>query len=132
MRAGRIEQEGTPAELYAAPRTRFAAGFLGVRNILEAELDGGLARLADGTVLQVTPGPPGAVAVAFRPGAVVLGAEGAPATISRVLFAGEVVLVYLQSGPVEICAHARPSACLAPGKTVRWQVVPSDCRVLRE
>ncbi|WP_183258059.1 ABC transporter ATP-binding protein [Bradyrhizobium sp. CIR48] len=35
MRAGRIEQIGTPEDLYDRPRTRFVANFLGEANILE-------------------------------------------------------------------------------------------------
>jgi spermidine/putrescine transport system ATP-binding protein len=34
MNAGRIEQIGSPAEIYDAPRTRFVAEFLAVRNLL--------------------------------------------------------------------------------------------------
>jgi len=34
MRAGRIEQVGTPEELYTRPRTEFAASFLGKSNFL--------------------------------------------------------------------------------------------------
>ena len=34
MQEGRIEQVGTPTELYERPRTRFAAGFLGKSNFL--------------------------------------------------------------------------------------------------
>jgi len=57
MRAGRIEQLGAPDELYESPRTDFVAGFLGVSNLLDAEVagrDGDLAtlRLADGSVLR--------------------------------------------------------------------------------
>jgi putative spermidine/putrescine transport system ATP-binding protein len=130
MRAGRIEQEGTPEALYAAPRTRFAAAFLGVRNILDAEVRGGAARLADGTVLRVC-GPDGACAVAFRPGAVELG-HGQSATVHRVSFAGDMLHVFLRSGPVEICAHARPDPELRPGRETRWHVPPEACRVLRE
>ena len=33
---GRIEQSGTPTEMYTAPRTRFAAGFIGSYNIFTA------------------------------------------------------------------------------------------------
>ncbi|MEQ9258676.1 MAG: ABC transporter ATP-binding protein [Roseovarius sp.] len=40
MQQGRIEQLGTPTELYERPRTRFAAGFLGKSNFLD---------MADGT-----------------------------------------------------------------------------------
>src|SRR5438309_2150011 len=32
--AGRIEQVGTPAEVYEHPRTEFVAGFIGVSNVL--------------------------------------------------------------------------------------------------
>jgi ABC-type Fe3+/spermidine/putrescine transport system ATPase subunit len=35
MQAGRLEQVGTPAELYARPATRFVAGFFGEINFLE-------------------------------------------------------------------------------------------------
>lgn len=34
MNEGRVEQTGTPSELWAAPATRFAAGFLGTTNCL--------------------------------------------------------------------------------------------------
>ncbi|HWH23745.1 MAG TPA: ABC transporter ATP-binding protein [Candidatus Limnocylindria bacterium] len=58
MRAGRIEQLGTPGELYETPETEFVAGFLGVSNLLEGEVvgrNGELAdvRLADGSAVRV-------------------------------------------------------------------------------
>ncbi len=37
MQEGRVEQVGTPLELYEKPRTRFAASFLGKSNFLERE-----------------------------------------------------------------------------------------------
>lgn len=46
--AGRIEQTGSPAEVYERPATRFVAGFVGTSNLLA----GGVARSilgADGT-----------------------------------------------------------------------------------
>ena len=33
--AGRIEQVGTPAEVYEHPETEFVAGFVGISNVLE-------------------------------------------------------------------------------------------------
>jgi spermidine/putrescine transport system ATP-binding protein len=74
MRAGRIEQLGTPEQLYERPETPFVAGFLGVSNLLEGEVagrDGTLIaiRLKDGTVLRApgagVDGP--AVRVGVRP-----------------------------------------------------------------
>jgi len=57
MRQGRIEQLGTPEELYERPATEFVAGFLGVSNLLDGEVAGrgdrfADVRLADGTVLK--------------------------------------------------------------------------------
>jgi putative spermidine/putrescine transport system ATP-binding protein len=37
MNAGRIEQVGTPAEVYEEPATSFVAGFVGVSNVLSGE-----------------------------------------------------------------------------------------------
>ena len=57
MRQGKIEQLGPPEELYEHPRTDFVAGFLGVSNLLDAEVAGRSdrfadLRLADGTMLR--------------------------------------------------------------------------------
>jgi spermidine/putrescine transport system ATP-binding protein len=54
MNSGHIEQLGTPTELYESPRTAFVAGFLGVSNLLEAEVVGeGTVKLNDGTIVRV-------------------------------------------------------------------------------
>ena len=37
MNAGRIEQIGTPSEIYNRPRTRFVADFIGEINLFEGE-----------------------------------------------------------------------------------------------
>jgi spermidine/putrescine transport system ATP-binding protein len=57
MRQGRIEQLGAPEELYEHPRSDFVAGFLGVSNLLDAQVEGrddrfAHLRLADGTRLR--------------------------------------------------------------------------------
>ena len=52
MNAGRIEQLGSPRELYERPRTRFVAGFIGTSNLISGtvrELDGSTAVLETGT-----------------------------------------------------------------------------------
>ena len=38
MNEGKIEQEGTPVEIYCRPMTPFVARFLGMENLLEAEI----------------------------------------------------------------------------------------------
>ena len=72
MNGGRIEQLGTPTELYERPRTAFVAGFLGVSNLLEGTVAGdGSVKLTDGTVVQVPRdllgGRTGTVRIGVRP-----------------------------------------------------------------
>ncbi len=132
MRAGRIEQADTPAALHAAPCSRFAASFMGMRNILDATLEGGHARLADGSMLRVDPAePPGAAAIAFRPSEVVLADTGNRATIALALFGGERVALTLRAGPLDIHAETAPRPGLHEGAEIHWQVAPGACRVLR-
>src|SRR5271154_2444773 len=60
---GRLEQVGTPQEVYEQPRNEFVARFVGVLNVLELEVKGGVARcqelefpahgLADGQQMRV-------------------------------------------------------------------------------
>jgi iron(III) transport system ATP-binding protein len=50
MNEGRIEQLGTPAELYLAPASRFVATFLGEVNRLPGRLRGGRAETPIGTI----------------------------------------------------------------------------------
>jgi spermidine/putrescine transport system ATP-binding protein len=69
MNGGRIEQQGTPAELYETPRTAFVASFLGVSNLLTGVAVGDdRVRLADGTEVRVPlGGRSGAVQIGVRP-----------------------------------------------------------------
>jgi spermidine/putrescine transport system ATP-binding protein len=79
MNAGKIEQLGTPTELYETPRTAFVAGFLGISNLLAGIADGnGTVRLSDGTAVRVPAlgGRTGEVSVGVRPEKVRLGEGG--------------------------------------------------------
>jgi spermidine/putrescine transport system ATP-binding protein len=69
MNNGRIEQLGTPLELYERPRTRFVAGFLGVSNLLPAAVVAeSTVRLDDGTILRASvPSGAGRLAIGVRP-----------------------------------------------------------------
>ena len=150
MRAGRVEQEGTPAELHQAPRTRFVASFLGMKNILDAEIrplstGGGMAEARLGAEIVLRARDPhangaaaGAGAVGFRPVDVRLEAgtanpgEGTAGVVTRSLFLGDIAQYHIRSGPIVICAHDRPRAELAEGAPVNWRVDPEKCLVLRE
>ena len=56
MADGRLEQVGTPEEVYSRPATRFVAGFIGKANLLECTVvpaDGGSASTAGPFVLDL-------------------------------------------------------------------------------
>jgi spermidine/putrescine transport system ATP-binding protein len=72
MSDGRIEQLGTPTDLYERPKTAFVAGFLGVSNLLGAQVAApDRVRLDDGTSVAVPvatlAGRDGRVAIGIRP-----------------------------------------------------------------
>lgn len=50
MRAGKLEQVGTPREVYAAPRTAFCASFLGRTNLIQGHAHGTSASTPLGAV----------------------------------------------------------------------------------
>jgi ABC-type Fe3+/spermidine/putrescine transport system ATPase subunit len=100
MRAGRIEQIGTPQELYRSPRTTFVAGFLGESNLLRGTVvscSGEIARLGvpelgldiDGRC--TAPLAAGQAAAALiRPEAVRLGPDGPlRGRVAEVVYLGE-------------------------------------------
>jgi multiple sugar transport system ATP-binding protein len=139
MNGGRIEQIGTPHDLYHRPQTRFVAGFIGspAMNLLPcrlAEAGNGLSlRLADGLSLPV----PAERTQAYRPyleRALLLGLRPEHLTETRVYGAGaefavpiEVVepmgmetMVYFLVEGTEVCARVSPEAAAAPGERMRF------------
>ncbi|ROS74866.1 putative spermidine/putrescine transport system ATP-binding protein [Curtobacterium sp. PhB130] len=92
MHDGRIEQVAAPADLYAAPATRFVASFIGSTSTVSG------AFLAAVT----TPSAAGDE-VLVRPEAVTLVADGpVTATVSRVLMRGHFAEVVLTAGEAEL------------------------------
>jgi putative spermidine/putrescine transport system ATP-binding protein len=111
MRDGRLEQVGSPAEVYQYPATRFVAGFLGVSNFFQGTVEGrsgGSVRVccANGmhVTLPVEAAPNGAVTIALRPEAVRVGpntgASPGPnavlATLEQAVYRGFMVHYYLR------------------------------------
>jgi spermidine/putrescine transport system ATP-binding protein len=79
MNHGRIEQLGTPTELYETPATAFVAGFLGASNLIAGAVSGpDTVQLRHGPEVRVRPealaGRSGDVAVGIRPEKIELGA----------------------------------------------------------
>lgn len=69
---GRVEQVGIPSQVYEEPATEFVARFIGVMNIVEAEVKDGKARA--GPLEFSAPAPPDGtrILIGFRPYAVKL------------------------------------------------------------
>ena len=70
MRAGRIEQDGSPQVVFAEPQSRFVAEFMGFTNLLDGTYAGhGTIRLASGDIMpSTTYGPEtGNLTLAIRP-----------------------------------------------------------------
>jgi len=102
MNAGRLEQVGTPWELYDRPQTVFVAGFIGRGNFLDVQ--------AAGDVLDC--GPLGRV-----PKAIVPGAAGLSEGTWRALVRPEAVLLELLEN--------EPSASSSPWTTPRLPPTPA-------
>ncbi|MGH7263625.1 MAG: ABC transporter ATP-binding protein [Candidatus Rokuibacteriota bacterium] len=105
MSEGRVEQIGTPFEIYNFPRTPFVASFVGTLSVLRGRvIDPAGGRIAiDGQEIVAARGLEGAAAgdvraVALRPEIVSLGATGADGnrmegTVEDVSFLGSIVRI---------------------------------------
>jgi ABC-type Fe3+/spermidine/putrescine transport system ATPase subunit len=68
LQGGRIEQVGTPFEIYRRPTSRFAAAFVGTMNFLSADIvDGNRLCIGQGSWLLDIDAPSGPIEIAIRP-----------------------------------------------------------------
>jgi sulfate transport system ATP-binding protein len=90
MNQGRIEQIGTPAEVYDHPASAFVYEFLGQVNRFDCTVEGGIARVGDGALAIQTQGGVQGPAVAYvRPHDLgVTPASAGPARISGIHVVG--------------------------------------------
>jgi iron(III) transport system ATP-binding protein len=127
MRGGRVEQIGTPAEVYTRPATRFVADFVGRVNFLPADPAGPQAVLvrvgpAAVTLAAAAPDPvPGAARLAvIRPEAIRLepGAGAAPelprGRVRQVVFLGPVTDYDVEAGPTRLTVSVADPAAGPP------------------
>ena len=111
---GRLEQVGTPEDLYHRPRTAFVAGFVGPINWLPASADGGR--------------------IGVRPEHIQLGGAGClSAKVTQRQFAGATVSVRLTADGITLTAELRGDAPVpAVGEEVRVGWPPERCHVFAE
>jgi len=135
LRDGKIEQVGTPLDLFERPATRFVAGFLGSpkMNFLPATIEAGDVILRDGTRLPLPAGrkaPNGkAVILGLRPQHIAkASAAAAPghvqlaSTIELVQPTGSRVQVNMPLGGTSITAEFAAHEVTAPGEQVRIDI----------
>jgi sn-glycerol 3-phosphate transport system ATP-binding protein len=115
MNAGRMEQIGTPEEVYAWPATTFVAGFIGSppMNLLEGQVlasdrfsAGGIGLAIEATPAGAAPGTPSAngpaAILGVRPEHLVVGDAGWPVTVEMVEVLGAERLIYTRLGSARL------------------------------
>ena len=134
LNAGRLEQLGTPRDLYERPATPFVAGFVGRTNRLAARSAGG-ALVLEGTPLRPHPGGTGPVTLLIRPHRIRLTQTPTPrtadtilveGTVLRTTYAGDLLQTEIAIG-AQVIAIEQPTAgddhALPPGTqvTLSWR-----------
>src|SRR5215203_3322467 len=139
IHGGRLQQYGTPQEVYARPANRVVADFMGLVNLLPARVIApGMLEVGGRLTLQVAlpdgikPGD--SVEVSIRPENIHLNAagNGAPATISERTFLGNISEYYasLDSGPT-LRVQTHPGQVFAVGDKVSIEIDAAQCSVFR-
>jgi multiple sugar transport system ATP-binding protein len=132
LRAGKVEQVGTPLELYNKPANRFVAGFIGAPHM--NFLSGTVTKVAAGTALVALAGghavsvatgdltlPVGdTLTIGVRPHHVTLddGPDSVPATIRLVEELGSETVVHADLEGARLLAVLDGQRALKPGQTV--------------
>jgi putative spermidine/putrescine transport system ATP-binding protein len=147
---GRVQQIGTPQQVYLKPRNRFVADFLGTANLFEGVVQrdaaGWCIRLEGGASVRCAdPGvPPGREAAAIvRPERMIVepaaASPGAPinglrATVTDVIYLGQSLRYHLQSGQGRevVAISSDRGARFAAGAAVRLTWRPDDVWVIPE
>ncbi len=148
MNAGRLQQVGTPREIYEQPRTLFVAGFIGLSDFLEGTVisaSGGQAHIAvrdlDLTVQADVSLRPGQTVHAFiRPNKVaLLSPQASPrenlfdARVNKMTYLGELIdYRVLLGNDVELRVQTDGSQQVLPGEPVRVYLPPEHCHVIAE
>ncbi len=127
MQAGRIEQAGTPLELFDHPRNLFVATFIGApsMNLIEGVGEAGGVRTGGHLLPAEVPGIEGRKLIyGIRPEHLALDEAGFPATVSVVEPTGSETLVFLRFDGREVTVLFRERYDFRPGETVHLSPRP--------
>ncbi|MFK7871035.1 MAG: ABC transporter ATP-binding protein [Roseobacter sp.] len=127
MQAGRIEQIGTPLELYDFPANEFVATFIGApsMNLLAGHHAGQSVDL-QGHSVAVSQAGDGAVKLGVRPEHLILSTDGSglPMDVKVVEPTGSETMVFLKFGAQDVTAVFRERHAFQPGQTVHLRPDP--------
>ncbi|OHV79907.1 ABC transporter ATP-binding protein [Ensifer sp. LCM 4579] len=130
MRAGRIEQVGTPDDLYLRPSSLFVAGFIGSPpiNLIAGEAQGGTVTV-NGTRFPVADAS-GSVTVGLRPEHLGFGDTGFPGRIAQIEPMGREILYVVETdiGPLRVLEQGS-SVGHTTGKQVKIGFQPQNSLV---
>jgi ABC-type Fe3+/spermidine/putrescine transport system ATPase subunit len=140
LNAGRIEQEGTPAQIYSQPATGFASNFIGSANLLPAEIvegpDGPVARFGDGQELALAKSETarGTATVALRQEDLSLSAEGngPKAKVRTRVFLGARNRYVMSLAGHPLRALTANDLDFADGQEVSLAIDPARIRIIRD
>ena len=110
MNRGKIEQVGTPREIYEQPANEFTARFMGELNVIAAQSP--LAAALRGPVQRK---------LGFRPESARLGSDGITATVKHATYLGSKTELLVEVATGETL-KLWTSAAVAPGTTVHFTV----------
>jgi ABC-type Fe3+/spermidine/putrescine transport system ATPase subunit len=135
MRGGRIEQAGSPLEIYDRPRTAFVASFIGRANVLAVEIRGGRVAVDPAIVCARADG---AATLVVRPENLVVETGPGAGWAGKIAFAtpqGATIEYEIATGaaePLRVVAQRRVGEPpLAIGAPVRARAAdPAACIVL--
>jgi multiple sugar transport system ATP-binding protein len=125
MREGRVEQTGTPLELYDYPASQFVAGFIGSpsMNFLSGSIDQNGFVTASGLRLPLQSKPPipagQPVVYGIRPENLHLSADGVPFTVVVVEPTGAETQIVVRNNEDEIMFTLRDRVLPRRGETIR-------------
>jgi spermidine/putrescine transport system ATP-binding protein len=142
MRAGAIQQIGTPRDIYRHPSSRFVAEFIGETNLFPATIARvedsiAIARTAEGIELALPAAgraPGDRLTVVLRPTDFTLSSHGIPGTVTRAVYLGSDLNLSIapQAGGPEIRVTVRDSQSIAEGSKVHLAQSPDSIHVLGE
>jgi iron(III) transport system ATP-binding protein len=141
MNNGRVEQSGTPDEVYRRPATRFVADFIGRANFVSAMVDSVADGAAEVSLLgrrMRVPAAPGVVAgsravVVVRPESMRISGGDLRGVIRRATFLGPIAEYELEVDSQTLLAvdpDWMGGGLHEPGEDVAWSLRPDQAYVL--